>query len=204
MSTLVPTSVRPPCEYSSTHFRPPSPCEYSSTHFRPPSPPLLESSCVGTRPMVEGALASASAHTCAVPCCAGYHGSGREFVGECSYAVSVYGSPIMSPDQFNGYGYGDGRVTSHRRTMLSCVGARSRRDGRSGRYPDSTLARVRMSAVRICWGPSARAHPPTRRLSCQCAQPGAFESTHTRRVHRRFRSARSAGRRTPPSGGSFS
>jgi hypothetical protein len=60
---------------------------------------------------------------CGVPCRAGYHGSGREFVGECSYAVSVYGSPIMSPDQFTGYGYGDGRVTSHPRTMLTCVGA---------------------------------------------------------------------------------
>ena len=28
------------------------------------------------------------------------------------YAVSVYGHPIMEPDQFRGYGYGDGRACS--------------------------------------------------------------------------------------------
>ena len=47
-------------------------------------------------------------------------------LGECSYAVSVYGSPIMSPDQFNGYGYGDGRVASREPTLarvLTCVRA---------------------------------------------------------------------------------
>ncbi len=70
-------------------------------------------------------------------------------LGECSYAVSVYGSPIMSPDQFNGYGYGDGRVASHRRTMLPRVGCAQQAcgTGGAGRYADSTPARVRMSAV---------------------------------------------------------